>query len=41
MFIMNAPSTTILFDAGATHSFINPATTKQIDCNPEEMDDCV
>jgi len=37
-FTVNALPTTVLFDAGATHSFINPVTAKQIDYNLEEMD---
>ena len=37
MFTVNALSTKVLFDAGATHSFINPATVKRIACVPEEM----
>jgi len=28
MFVVNTLPTTVLFDAGATHSFINPATAK-------------
>ena len=35
---MNTLPATVLFDASATDSFINPATAKQIDCNLEEMD---
>jgi len=38
MFPVNALSTKVLFDAGATHSFINPTTTKQMGCSAEEMD---
>jgi len=34
---VNTLSTKVLFDAGTTHSFINPATTKQMACTVEEM----
>jgi len=37
-FVMNTLPTKVLFDAGATRSFINPGTTKQIACDLEEMD---
>ena len=35
---MNTLPTTMLFDAGATHSFINPTITKQLACAFEELD---
>jgi len=35
---VNTLPTRVLFDAGATHSFINPTTAKQIACAVEEMD---
>jgi len=35
---VNALSTKVLFDAGATHSFIKPTTTKQMASSAEEMD---
>ena len=38
MFPVNTLSTKVLFDAGATHSFINLATAKRIACVLEEMD---
>jgi len=38
MFLVNALSTKVLFNAGATHSFINPTTAKQMACTAEEMD---
>jgi len=38
MFSMNAILTKVLFNAGATHSFMNPVTTKQIAFAVEEMD---
>ena len=38
MFPMNTLSTKVLFDAGTTHSFINPTTVKQMACAVEEMD---
>jgi len=38
-FVVNTlPTTKVLFDAGATHSFINHATAKQIAYDLEEMD---
>ena len=37
-FIVNTLPTTMLFDAGATHSFINPAIAKQLVCAFEELD---
>jgi len=37
-FVVNTLPTKVLFDVGATHSFINPATAKQIACVLEEMD---
>jgi len=38
MFSVNAILTKVLFDAGATHSFINPANAKQMAYAVEEMD---
>ena len=38
MFVINTLSTKVLFDAGATHSFINLAIAKQMACSLEEMD---
>ena len=38
MFHVNTLSTKVLFDDGAMHSFINPATAKRIACVSEEMD---
>ena len=37
-FIVNTLPTTVLFDASATHSFINPTTAKEIACPLEEID---
>jgi len=37
-FIVNTLPTTVLFDVGATHSFINPITANQMACALEEMD---
>ena len=37
MFTVNALLTKLLFDAGVTHSFINPATPKRMACDLEEM----
>jgi len=37
MFHVNTLPTRVLFDAGATHSFINPTTVKQIACVVEDM----
>ena len=37
MFPVNTLPTRVLFDAGAMHSFINPATEKQIACAVEDM----
>ena len=37
-FIVNSLPTTVLFDAGATHSFISLAITKQLACAFEELD---
>jgi len=36
-FPVNALYTLILFDAGATHSFINPATAMRLACHLNEM----
>jgi len=35
---VNTLPTTVLFDVGATHSFINPITANQMACALEEMD---
>jgi len=37
-FIVNTLPTTVLFDAGATRSFINPTTTTRLNCTFEELD---
>jgi len=37
-FVVNTLPTTVLFDTGATHSFINPITVEQMNCDLEEMD---
>jgi len=37
MFLVNTLPTKVLFDVGATHSFINPATAKRIACAIEDM----
>jgi len=37
MFPVNTLPTKVLFDAGATHSFSNPATAKRIVCAVEDM----
>ena len=37
MFPVNTFPTKVLFDAGVTHSFINPATAKQIACAIEDL----
>jgi len=37
-FSVNTLPTTVLFDAGATHSFISLAITKQLACAFEELD---
>ena len=36
--LVNHLFTQVLFDAGATHSFIGPITTKKLACKPDEMD---
>jgi len=36
--LVNHILTRVLFDAGATHSFINPATAKRLACELDEMD---
>jgi len=36
--LVNHPFTRVLFDADATHSFINPATAKRLACELDEMD---
>ena len=38
MFLVNTLPTKILFDAGATHYFINPATVKRLACQLDKMD---
>ena len=40
-FVVNAVPVKVLFDAGATHSFINPNTAAQMTCVPEELDICL
>ena len=37
-FTVNTLPTKVLFDAGATHSFINPTIAKRLTCAFEEMD---
>jgi len=37
-FVVNTLPSKVFFYAGATHSFINPATAKQITYSLEEMD---
>jgi len=37
-FIVNTLPTLVLFDAGATHSFINPTTARRLACLLDEMD---
>jgi len=37
MFLVNTLPTKVLFDTGATHSFINLATAKRIACTVEDM----
>jgi len=37
MFLMNTLPTRVLFDVGATHSFINLTTAKQIACVVEDI----
>ena len=37
-FVVSTLSTKVLFDAGATHSFINLETLKRITCDLDEMD---
>ena len=37
-FIVNTLPTTVLFDGGATHSFINPTIAKQLASAFEELD---
>ena len=37
MFPVNTLPTKVLFDAGTTHSFINPVTAKRIACAVEDM----
>jgi len=37
-FLVNTLPTRISFDVGATHSFINPGTTKRLICQLDEMD---
>ena len=36
--LVNHFSARVLSDAGATHSFINPATAKRLTCKLDEMD---
>ena len=40
-FVVNTVPVKVLFDAGATHSFINPNTAAQMTCVPEERDVCL
>jgi len=41
MFLVNVVPVTVLFDAGATHSFINPVTAARMACDFEELDVCL
>ena len=41
MFVVNTVPVKVLFDAGATHSFINPTTAAQMTCVLEELDVCL
>ena len=36
--LVNHLFTRVLFDAGVTHSFINPANAMRLACEPDEMD---
>jgi len=36
--LVNVVPVAVLFDAGATHSFINPVTVAQMPCNFEDLD---
>jgi len=38
IFLVNTLPTRILFDASATHSFINPATARRLACRLDELD---
>jgi len=38
---VNAVPVTVLFDAGATHSFISPFTAARMACDFEELDACL
>jgi len=40
-FAVNAVPVKVLFDAGATHSFINPNITARMICALEELDICL
>jgi len=36
--LVNHLFTKVLFNSGATHSFINPITAKRFACKPDDMD---
>jgi len=38
MLLVNTIPVIVLFDAGATHSFINPDTASRMDCECTELD---
>jgi len=38
MLLVNVAPVTVLFDAGATHSFVNPVTTARMACEFEDLD---
>jgi len=40
-FDVNTVPVKVLFEAGATHSFINPTTAAQMTCVLEELDICL
>ena len=38
MFLVNTVPVTILFDAGATHSFVNPVAAARMNCKFENLE---
>jgi len=38
MLLVNTVPVTVLFDAGATHSFVNPIVATQMDCKFEDLE---
>jgi len=40
-FLVNTIPVTVLFDAGATHSFVNPVITARMTCDIAELDVCL